>query len=49
MLVGLSIFVTPVAGSLSIVLLVAAWSIVTGILRILFAFRVRNVTALAGE
>jgi len=42
-LFGLSMFVTPIAGSLSVVLFVAVWSIVTGALRIVFAFRVRNL------
>jgi uncharacterized membrane protein HdeD (DUF308 family) len=32
----------PVAGGLSIVWLIAGWSIAIGILRIVFAFRVRN-------
>ncbi len=42
-LFGVSVFATPIAGSLSIVLVVAMWSIVTGVLRIAFAFRVRNL------
>jgi uncharacterized membrane protein HdeD (DUF308 family) len=44
-LFGLSIFVTPLATSLSIVFVVALWSIVTGVLRIAFALRVRNLPA----
>ena len=44
-LFALSIFITPLAASLSIVLLVATWSIISGILRIMFAMRVRNLAA----
>jgi uncharacterized membrane protein HdeD (DUF308 family) len=42
-LFGVSVFATPLAGSLSIVLFVATWSIITGLLRIVFAFRVRKL------
>jgi uncharacterized membrane protein HdeD (DUF308 family) len=41
-LVGVLVAAQPVAGGLSIVWLIAGWSIAVGILRIVFAFRVRN-------
>ncbi len=42
-LFGILIVVQPAAGGLSIVWIVASWAIVIGVLRIIFAFRVRNL------
>ena len=42
MLLGVLVVTQPVAGGLSIVWLIAGWSIAVGILRIVFAFRIRN-------
>jgi uncharacterized membrane protein HdeD (DUF308 family) len=41
-LLGVLVVAQPVAGGLSIVWLIAGWSIAVGILRIVFAFRIRN-------
>jgi uncharacterized membrane protein HdeD (DUF308 family) len=41
-LVGIWVAMQPVAGGLSIVWFIAAWSIAVGVLRIAFAFRVKN-------
>jgi uncharacterized membrane protein HdeD (DUF308 family) len=40
---GILIFARPVVGGLSIVAFIAAWAIVTGLLRIWFAFKVRRL------
>jgi uncharacterized membrane protein HdeD (DUF308 family) len=41
-LLGILVVAQPVAGGLSIVWLIAGWSIAVGILRIVFAFRIRG-------
>lgn len=38
---GLLILANPAAGGISVILLIAGWALVTGLLRILFAFRIR--------
>ena len=40
-LFGLLILANPAAGGISVILLIAGWALVTGLLRILFAFRIR--------
>jgi uncharacterized membrane protein HdeD (DUF308 family) len=40
-LFGLLILANPAAGGVSVILLIAGWALVTGLLRILFAFRIR--------
>jgi uncharacterized membrane protein HdeD (DUF308 family) len=47
-LLGLLVAARPVAGGVSVVLLIATWAIVLGILRIVFAFRVKNAPEAAG-
>jgi uncharacterized membrane protein HdeD (DUF308 family) len=42
-LFGILVIVNPVAGSLSVITLIASWALVTGVLKILFAFRMRNL------
>jgi uncharacterized membrane protein HdeD (DUF308 family) len=42
-LAGILIIANPAAGGLSVIWVIAAWAIATGILRIVFAFRVRNL------
>jgi uncharacterized membrane protein HdeD (DUF308 family) len=50
-LFGMLVLVNPAAGGLSVIWLIAAWAVVTGVLRILFAFKVKalpdRVTRLA--
>lgn len=40
-LFGVLILVNPAAGGISVILLIAGWALVTGVLRILFALRMR--------
>jgi uncharacterized membrane protein HdeD (DUF308 family) len=42
-LFGLAVLTNPVAGSRTIVHLIAAWSLVIGLLKVFFAFKVRNL------
>jgi uncharacterized membrane protein HdeD (DUF308 family) len=42
-LFGILIIANPGIGGLSVILMIASWAIVTGILKILFAFRVRSL------
>lgn len=42
-LFGILIFASPTIGGISVVFVIAAWAIVTGLLRIVFAFRVRRL------
>ncbi len=48
-LFGILVIVNPVAGSVSIVYLIAGWALVVGALKVLFAFRVKNLPERAGE
>lgn len=45
-LFGLLIVANPAAGGLSVIWLMAAWAFVTGVLRIVFAFRVRRTASI---
>jgi uncharacterized membrane protein HdeD (DUF308 family) len=42
-LFGVLIVVNPAAGAVSVIWLIAAWAIATGVLRIVFAFRARSL------
>jgi uncharacterized membrane protein HdeD (DUF308 family) len=42
-LFGIMVIANPAAGSLSVITLIAMWALVTGALKIIFAFRVRNL------
>jgi uncharacterized membrane protein HdeD (DUF308 family) len=42
-LFGVLVIVNPAAGGLSVIWLIASWALVTGLLKILFAFRIRNL------
>lgn len=46
---GVLIIFQPVSGAKSVVWLIATWAIITGLLRILFAFFVRNMKEDVGE
>ena len=46
---GVLIIFQPESGALSVVWLIASWAIITGLLRILFAFFVRNMAEDVGE
>jgi uncharacterized membrane protein HdeD (DUF308 family) len=46
---GVLIVFQPESGALSVVWLIASWAIITGLLRILFAFFVRNMADDVGE
>jgi uncharacterized membrane protein HdeD (DUF308 family) len=42
-LFGILVVVNPLAGSLSIVYLIASWALVIGVLKVIFAFKVKNL------
>jgi uncharacterized membrane protein HdeD (DUF308 family) len=44
-LFGILAVVNPLAGTLSVITLIAAWALVTGALKILFAFKIKNLPA----
>jgi uncharacterized membrane protein HdeD (DUF308 family) len=46
---GILVFVNPVAGGLSVVWVIASWAIVTGVLKLWFAFKVKNLPDRIGE
>jgi uncharacterized membrane protein HdeD (DUF308 family) len=46
---GILVFVNPVAGGLSVVWVIASWAIVTGVLKVWFAFKVKNLPDRIGE
>ena len=48
-LFGVTIILQPVAGSLSVVWLIATWAVIVGALRIGFAFRVKNLPERIGD
>jgi uncharacterized membrane protein HdeD (DUF308 family) len=48
-LFGLLVLVNPMAGGLSIVYLVASWAIVIGVLKVVFAFRVKSLPDRLGD
>jgi len=48
-LFGILVVANPLAGSLSVIKLIAAWALVTGVLKIIFAFRVKNLPERVGD
>lgn len=48
-LFGILVVANPVAGSLSIVYVIAAWAIVVGALKIAFGFRIKNLPERVGD
>jgi uncharacterized membrane protein HdeD (DUF308 family) len=48
-LFGILVVVNPAAGSLSVITLIATWALVTGVLKIIFAFRVKNARDRIGD
>jgi uncharacterized membrane protein HdeD (DUF308 family) len=42
-LFGILVLANPLAGSLSVIKLIAVWALVTGVLKIIFAFKVKNL------
>jgi uncharacterized membrane protein HdeD (DUF308 family) len=49
LLFGILVIMNPTAGSRSIVYLIAGWALVIGALKVLFAFKVKNLPERAGE
>ena len=49
LLFGILVIMNPAAGGLSVVYLIAGWALVIGALKVLFAFRVKNLPERAGE
>jgi len=43
LLFGILVIVNPVAGSLSVITMIGVWALVTGVLKIIFALRIRNM------
>ena len=48
-LFGILVIMNPTAGSRSVVYLIAGWALVIGALKVLFAFKVKNLPERAGE
>ena len=48
-LTGVLVAANPLVGGLSIVYVIAAWAIAIGALKVLFAFRVRNLAGNQGD
>jgi uncharacterized membrane protein HdeD (DUF308 family) len=48
-LFGILAIANPLAGSLSVITLIAAWALVTGVLKVIFAFRVKSLPARVGD
>ena len=48
-LFGILVIMNPTAGSLSVVYLIAGWALVVGALKVLFAFKVKNLPERASE
>jgi uncharacterized membrane protein HdeD (DUF308 family) len=46
---GILVIVNPVVGSISVITMIAVWALVTGALKILFAFRIRNLPDRIGD
>jgi uncharacterized membrane protein HdeD (DUF308 family) len=42
-LFGILVIVNPAVGGLSVILMIATWAIITGVLKIIFAFKVKNL------
>jgi len=49
LLFGILVIVNPAVGSLSVITLIATWALVTGALKIIFAFRVKNARDRIGD
>lgn len=48
-LFGILAIANPLAGSLSVITLIAAWALVTGVLKIIFAFKVKSLPERVGD
>jgi uncharacterized membrane protein HdeD (DUF308 family) len=48
-LFGILIFARPLAGSLSVVYLIATWAVILGVLKIWFAFKIKNLPDHIGQ
>ena len=48
-LFGILVVANPIAGSLSIVYMIAAWAIIVGALKIAFGFRIKNLPERVGD
>ena len=48
-LFGILIVANPLAGSLSVITLIAAWALVTGVLKVIFAIKVKNLPSRGSE
>ena len=42
-LFGILVIVNPKVGGLSVIWMIASWAIITGVLKIMFAFKVKNL------
>jgi uncharacterized membrane protein HdeD (DUF308 family) len=42
-LFGILVIVNPVVGGLSVIWMIASWAIITGVLKVVFAFKVKNL------
>ena len=49
MLTGVLVAANPLVGGVSIVYVIAGWAIAIGALKVLFAFRVRNLAGNQGD
>jgi uncharacterized membrane protein HdeD (DUF308 family) len=48
-LFGILVIANPLAGSLSVITLIAAWALVTGVLKVIFAMKIRSLPARASD
>ena len=48
-LFGILAVANPLAGSLSVITLIAAWALVTGVLKVIFAFKVKSLPDRVGD
>ena len=48
-LFGILVIMNPAAGSRSVVYLIAGWALVTGTLKVIFAFKVKNLPERASD
>jgi uncharacterized membrane protein HdeD (DUF308 family) len=42
-LFGIVVIVNPAVGGLSVIWMIASWAVITGVLKIIFAFKVKNL------